>query len=616
MSGICGIISKTLTKISFNYDETFSLMLNKLGCDDSQLKRDKTISIFCFGNVTLLNDNENKNFIFNEKLGISCIVDGLVYLNEEHKKIIHQEYKIDHSLKVNQYLPYLLDHYGADFINKITGWYNIFILDTKSDTAFLFNDRLGYLPIFIYESKEVFVFASKIESILASGLLPNIEFDITSVAEHLFFNYIISDNTFIKHIKTLPPASLIQFDREGLCQKTKYWNFRDFYADKPINKKDSFSLLEDGLKSAMNKLDLKSNSFYNVSLTGGWDSRVVLSYLMSYKKQLNLYSFGAKGSPDIVIPQQLALSENISYTPYILDQHYLEKEFFDKAKQTILKSNGSRHFKRTHYVHAMEQISKNSDTVVSGIYGDEILKITGVKPGDVISKNALDFISSDFDVQLVTEKFESDALWNFMPLEKVYLNEFAERMDAIKNSLSEYSTIQQKYYHFRFLISLPRYFGSEINSYNDYCYNFSPFIDYDFLTTYFRNYYCGLFYPYNSNSLLLKRQTTELYYQLTAKNNKQLTYYTTDRGYSMADASNAFGFLKIMYSRFFGKHNYSNAFNTLSTNEIFKNALLKEISANEYSLPVNHTIIMEGGKADILSLYYWLIKVSEKYALH
>jgi hypothetical protein len=84
----------------------------------------------------------------------------------------------------------------------------------------------------------------------------------------------------------------------------------------------------------------------------------------------------------------------------------------------------------------------------------------------------------------------------------------------------------------------------------------------------------------------------------------------------MADASNAFGFLKIMYSRFFGKHNYSNAFNTLSTNEIFKNALLKEISANEYSLPVNHTIIMEGGKADILSLYYWLIKVSEKYALH
>jgi len=616
MSGICGIISKTITNLSFNYDETFLLMLSKLGCDNSQPKQDKTVSNFCFGNVTLLNDNENKNFIFNEKLGIYCIIDGLVYLNEEYKRIIQQEYKIDHSLNVNQYLPYLLDHYGADFINKITGWYNIFILDTKSDTAFLFNDRLGYLPIFIYDSNEVFVFGSKIESILASGLLPNIEFDITSVAEHLFFNYIISDNTFIKHIKTLPPASFIKFDREGFYNKTTYWNFRELFAVKPCNKKDALKLLDTGLKSAINKLDLNSNRTYNVSLTGGWDSRVVLSYLMSYKKQLNLYSFGAKGSPDIKIPQQLALSENIKYTPYILDQHYLDNEFLNKAKQTILKSNGSRHYKRTHYVHAMEQISTNSDTVVSGIYGDEILKITGVKPGDVISKNALDFISSDFDVQLVTLKFESDALWKFMPLEKVYLNEFAERMDAVKNSLSEYSTIQQKYYHFRFLISLPKYFGSEINSYNDYCYNFSPFIDYDFLTIYFRNYYCGLFYPYNSNSILLKRQTTELYYQLIAKNNKQLTYYTTDRGYSMADASNAVGFLKIMYSRFFGKHNYSNAFNTHSTNEIFKNSMLKEISASEYSSPFNHTHIMEGGKADILSLYYWLVKISEKYVQH
>jgi hypothetical protein len=614
MSGICGIIEKKKAGYLNNYSASLALMLDKLGCSNSQPSQSKIFSNSYFGNVTLLSDVENINYIFNEELGIYCVIEGLVYVSQEYKSIIDDKYQIDLTLPDKQYLPYLLAFYGTDFIDTITGWYNIFFLDTKSDKKLLINDRLGYLPLFVYESPEVFVFSSKIESILASGIMPVIEFDVTSIVEHLFFNYIISDNTFIKQIKTLEPASLIQFNSEDLDKKEIYWNFKELYSEKPINKEESIDLLDTGLKLALRKLNLKKGNSANLSLTGGWDSRVVLSYLMSDKKQLHLYSFGAKNSTDITIPQYITSEEDILYTPFLLDKRYLENDFLAKAKKTILYSNGCRHYKRAHYIHAIEQISDYSDTIVSGIYGDEVLKITSAKPGDVISKNSLDFIASDFNLDLLIQQLIVADLWKHIPLKQIYIDEFAQRMINLKQSVATYANIHQKYYHFRFLISLRKYFGAEISSYNDYCYNFSPFIDFDFLSIYFKSYFCGIYYPYNSNSLLLKKQSTALYCELVSRNNKKLANYQTDRGYSMADTRSFKGMYKIMKLYILRKKDNTDAFNTKATNNIFRDTINSESSVLvNATLPISQAIITEGSNASALSLFYWLSKISARY---
>lgn len=615
MAGICGIIVKSNPDKLHDFSDSLALMISKLGCNRSQPSQSKIISNFNFGNVTLLSDTENNNFILNAELGIYCAIEGQVYVNEENKCDINEKYQFDNSLTDKQYLPYLIAIYGSDFIDKITGWYNIFILDTKTDKAFLFNDRLGYLPIFVYENSEAYVFSSKIESILASGFLPEFEFDVTSIVEHLFYNYIISDNTFIKKIRTLAPATLVQFNPNGSESNSIYWNLKELFADQPGTKVESLNLLDAGLKLALGKLNLNNGKAINLTLTGGWDSRVVLSYLMSNKKQLHLYSFGADRSTDITIPQHISNNEDISYTPFLLNKQYLENDFAEKAKRTILSSNGSRHYKRTHYVHAIEQLSTFSDTIVSGIYGDEVLKITSAKPGDVISKNSLDLIASDFDVETIVQKLKTDELWQYLPLEQVYIDEFTQRMNDLKESVTKYSSIHQKYYHFRFMISLRKYFGSEINSYNDYCYNFSPFIDFDFLKTYFKSHFCGIYYPYNSNSILLKKQTTALYCELVRRNNKPLAYYMTDRGYSMADALSLKGKLKIIKLYFLRRKNTYDAFNTQSTNDIFRNIVIRECPDKiKGTLPISKIRVTEGNKASALSLFFWLNKIIEKYS--
>jgi hypothetical protein len=617
MAGICGIAVKEKTDENYDYPRSLKLMLNKLGSLESQKSHSEIFKNLYLGNITVISDTKNKNFIHNLELGVFCNIDGLVYVNEEIKGIISWNYKIDPAQEDKEYLPYLYAYYGSEFIHKITGWYNIFLFDEKSNQGLLFNDRLGYLPLFYYESPSLFIFASKIESVIASGLLPAIEFDVVSVGEHLFFNYVVSDHTYIKNINTLSHATLVQFDQHGLRKTHNYWTLSELLVDKQSRKRAGIDLIDEGLKTALNKSVKNNTGSITASLTGGFDSRIVLSYLLSRKNQLHLYSFGHKDSDDITIPKNIALKENISYTPYLLDEKYLSEDFSRNARGTILSSNGTRNYKRSHYLYAIEQISSFTDTTISGIFGDEVLKISGVKPNYVISRNSIDFIASNFDVELITQKFKTDKLWQYLNFEPEYLDEFERRMLLIKQSVSKYETINQKCYHFRFLITLRKYFGAEVTSYNDFCYNFSPFIDFDFLKAYFNSYFCGIYYPFNNDSLLLKRQSLKLYGELVRRNCKRLLYYTTDRGYSMYDAFSFAGIFKILGSHFIRKKNISDTYNTRNTNSIFNKILINDYNDIQPDLiPLKRSAVLTDDDVEMVSLYYWLLNISANYINH
>ena len=610
MSGICGIINKSNDNSTVDFFNSLKLMVGKLGCLPSQpFALGQTGNVY-WANVSLINDIENSNYIHNQDFDITCIIDGLVYVDAKIRTLIQNKYPVKSDSSDKALIPYLYKEYGAEFIAHLTGWYNLFLVDKNSSSAVLINDRLGYLPLFYYEDERVLLFASKIEAIIATGLLPTIEFDVVSITEHLFFNYVLSDHTFIKKIKTLNGASRIIVNK-AVVTKDNYWHFRELLADKQGCRKDGLAQLDAGLKKAFSKPLNSISSKVNLSLTGGWDSRLVLSYLMPLKDKLHLYSFGATNSPDISIPETIALQEGLAYTPYLLNEAYLETQFHKNAQNTILLSNGTRNFKRTHYLYAIEQVSQHANTIISGIFGDEVLKIAGAKPGDVISKNALDFIGSNFDVEKSVATYRSSELWQFIAFEQSYLDEFRSRLNAVSNDVSAYLTLNQKYYHFRFMINLRKYFGAEANSYNDYCYNFSPFIDYDFLTAYFKSYYCGTFYPFNNNSLKVKRQTTILYAKLIECNYKKLLHYQTDRGYSMVDTLSFKGMVNIIIKHFIQKKSHNDSYNTLSTVPRFKE-IVTLAQDGDALLPLSEKVLDTNNK-DLISIYYWLQCVSFTY---
>ncbi|MCD4731291.1 MAG: hypothetical protein K8R74_11855, partial [Bacteroidales bacterium] len=192
--------------------------------------------------------------------------------------------------------------------------------------------------------------------------------------------------------------------------------------------------------------------------------------------------------------------------------------------------------------------------------------------------------------------------------------EFASRISVLRNKANEFDSISQKYYYVRFELNLRKYFGNEVNSYNDYVYCASPFIDHDFLMLFARTMYLGIHYSFNSNDLRLKMMATLLYTDLTRRNYKPLVFYQSSRGYSMHDATTSVGKIKILLKKYLlSKKSSIDGFNTKPTDELFLNYLQDFVKTNN-GIPLSLTADLTGAKSpDINSMVYWMNRIESRY---
>jgi len=620
MAGICGILQKNDLTKKERFGSSLDKMMSVLGASDQQKRSKASTGQWHFGNVVPVSEKSDSRFIFNESLSVYCIVDGLVYIDETEKRIIQKKYRTNPGMNDYEYLPFLYHAYHAEFITHITGWHSIFILDSKNENAILCNDRLGLLPLFYYESDSAFVFASKLECIPASGLMNKIVFDKTSIAELLLYNYPVSDHTFIKEVSTLKSASIVTFT--GKTTFSTYWSPAQLIVKSPANKKTGTDTIDEALEKAFRKPFAGHNNTLYTTLTGGFDGRLVLSYLLhSHRDRIHVFSFGAETSPDITIPEHISGQEHFPYTPFILDQDYMDHSFVDAACKTINYSNGLRSYKRSHYLHVMPQLSAKTNTVISGNFGDEVIKFSQILPSEVISQELISLLSSDFRNRPLSPgngNQQIKALFNSDPF---VIDELNSRLCSIEEEVRGYDNLSEKFNHLKFTRIAPKFFGSELSSYNDFVCNFSPFLDIDVLTAFSGTVFSGLYYPFNGNKLRHKEMANLLYAELIRRKHKTLLNYPTDRGFSISDLTNPLGKLTVLYKKKFNKKPpVKDPYFLRQSDELFL-AFNKKFSRDDDKLPLDFSSVLNAGNADIkltsklASMNYWMSRISREYSV-
>lgn len=446
-------------------------------------------------------------------------------------------------------------------------------------------------------------------------MLAKIEFDKASIAEHLFFNYVISDYTYIEGVSTLPNASIMSFC-DGLSTKRRYWKIGDDFSTAPLPERESYELIDLHLLESTERLLETTQGLVNFSLTGGWDSRLVLSYLMPhYRDRLRCYSFGSEQSDDVLIPKHIANREKLAYTPYILDEPYLNENFLDEAKRTVELSGGTRNFKRAHYLYAIQKMGSLSDTLLTGIFGDEVLKVGKPQGGAVISTNTVAMLEKGFDPESFNKLFELSSLAKIPGLSgKDVQDAIFERVNGLYEELRVYPTASGKYLAFRFEINLRKYFGNEASSYNDHCFCYSPFIDYGFLRAWLNTKYAGHLFDFSAPKLKYKKQSSDLYTKLVLNRYPALARYPSSRGYSMMDTTTVFGKMKIMHKRFIHKRNKpQDAFFTADTDMIFADMLMRTKNVDKTIIDSGCLDMLGKTKTDALSLLYWISHIQKNY---
>ncbi len=568
--------------------------------------------VFCVNKLPL-NLLDNDRFFVNESLGVVCAIDGCIWASESMRSGLIAEHKLPNDTSDHQLIPYLFKKLGKQLVDHVSGNYNLLCYDIKSGEAFLINDRLGFLPFYWFSNGACLVFGSKIECILASGLMGRIEFDQVTLAEHLHFNYPLSDHSYVQGISTLAHATVLSIGPERVIQE-RYWRIGEDFTAQAVSRDDSFELINSALTEAVEKITGLTAGNLNFSLTGGWDSRVVLACLLPKQcARLRCYSFGAAESDDIIIPVQISNLEKLDYRPFILDGSYLQNSFLSVARQTIELSGGTRNFKRAHYLYALKTMNEYSDTLITGIFGDEVLKTGRPQGGAVISPHALTLLDTGFDPESARRDFQKSPTARIPSLtsDRV-LDELSERIARLRKEYREYTTPAEKYIAFRFELNLRKYFGNEASSYNDFAWCHSPFIDHSFLKAWLKTIYAGYRFDFAQPRLRNKKMSSDLYTQLVLQQYPVLADYPSSRGFSMADTRSLAGRAKILQRKYLIRQKPRDAFLTAGTDDLFEAMLCRAPKTN--ILGINSFERLKDIRTDALSLIYWTDHIEKKYS--
>jgi asparagine synthase (glutamine-hydrolysing) len=169
--------------------------------------------------------------------------------------------------------------WGRQCVDRLRGMFAFAIWDAQRRMLFLARDRLGVKPLYYYTSGGVFVFASEIRALLATGLVPR-RLDPVAVWGYLGYQAVPAPRSLIEGVQVLPAGSWLTVDSEGAMFGGRYWHLLERASAEAAGASWGQSRRRVGelLREAV-ALQLVSDVPVGAFLSGGLDSTAVVALM-------------------------------------------------------------------------------------------------------------------------------------------------------------------------------------------------------------------------------------------------------------------------------------------------------------------------------------------------
>jgi asparagine synthase (glutamine-hydrolysing) len=244
-------------------------------------------------------------------------------------------------------------------LGQLDGEFAFAIYDNKTEHLFIARDRFGIKPLYYFQDKDRFVFASEMKALMAFDIPKKI--DAASLQTYLHLNYIPSPYSIFEHVRKLAAGHFLMMDKSGECTLHNYYSISNSYdATHLLNYEDSKQELKKLLEYAVQQrmiADVPLGSF----LSGGIDSSIITAIAAQHTKQLNTFSIGYKDEPlfdETKYAKLLSKKYNTQHTVFQLsnddlyaDLHtmldYIDEPFADSSALAvnILSMHTKKHVK-------------------------------------------------------------------------------------------------------------------------------------------------------------------------------------------------------------------------------------------------------------------------------
>ncbi len=222
--------------------------------------------------------------------------NGEIYNYIELRKLLLAKGYAFRTYSDTEVLLNMFIEFGFEMLNMLNGIFAFAIYNKISKKLFLGRDQFGVKPLYFFNEKNFFAFASEIKGLLAH---PRVKFLINQdkLREYVVLQIPMGRDTFYNSISKLEPGHYMTVEMGKITSEKKYWDL-DYNIDETKSEeefsKELFLLLQN---STM--LQVRSDVPIGSYLSGGIDSSIV-SILTSnnYPDKIKTFSGGYKVSSD------------------------------------------------------------------------------------------------------------------------------------------------------------------------------------------------------------------------------------------------------------------------------------------------------------------------------
>ena len=152
--------------------------------------------------------------------------NGEIYNYPDIAKELHAA---GHTVKGGSDTAVLLEACAAwgveETLKRCIGMFALALWDRETHTLTLARDRLGIKPLYWANVNGVYLFASELKALRATGLIDE-EIDRSALASYLRHAYVPAPQSIFKNVFKLPPGHTLTFENGGEPALEQYWDLR------------------------------------------------------------------------------------------------------------------------------------------------------------------------------------------------------------------------------------------------------------------------------------------------------------------------------------------------------------------------------------------------------
>jgi len=280
-----------------------------------------------------------------------------------------------HSFRADsaEYIVHMYEEYGQGLFERLNGWFTGLLVDRSTGKACLFVDRFGMKKLFYCIVDGNLIFSNEIKPILAASQLPK-EVDPDALADYLTFGCLLGEKTWFRGIQATSGGALLTWSKKAGLSESGYFTETQWEGQERVTLPEYRRTLSDLLKRNLTKYfqGRQQNGF---SLTGGFDTRMILANCRPVAGELPCYTFDGKGTDtnDTKVARKVAASVGQSHETFRLDDTFFGN-FGDLVEDTIRISCGHHDASGAHDLYFNRMARQTATVRISGKFGSEIIR--------------------------------------------------------------------------------------------------------------------------------------------------------------------------------------------------------------------------------------------------